>query len=420
MTAIIRLNTSRLRKPIRPRFIGGRLPRGLTGYWNLDDPAVRDMVTGQDATLTVSTGPAIFGGPYGIGLNGPGSNYVNTGRTPASMGVGGANQRTVFAVADMAFSTASRVYAMGTFANVQWWNFYGQTGNAAFQGFNIDTNTSYSNGGEAHHVRSVTLYDGTNVRIYVTGISYENPSFSRRSNSSVAASPNTGSGNLIIGADGSSVSQRVTYAVGVCNVAWSADEIYEWMDDPYGFLTDAARPRSAVPTSPPPPPSIAPPFLSDADAFYGPTITPGIVSLAPPLLSDADTLHPPSLIHVTAAPFLSDADSLFGPTLTRGAVDLDPPLLSDADTLFGPTITQGDTLLPPMLSDADTLHAPTVAPGAVAVAAPLLANQNGFFQHFISGGEQPAGGGPVTRRLVLGAPSPRRTTFGDTTHVRKR
>lgn len=158
---------------------------------------------------------------------------------------------------------------------------------------------------------------------------------------------------------------------------------------------------------------VAPPLLTNGQAFYGPSVGRGAVALSapllastgllyaasvgrgsvalsPPLLLNAQTLFAPVVTSVNAAlrpPLLTNTSTAYVPELTRGAVALTAPLLANTSEMLAPAVGSGSaTISPPLLVSGSVVHAPSVQAGALALSAPLLASAGAVYAPSVSAG----------------------------------
>lgn len=137
--------------------------------------------------------------------------------------------------------------------------------------------------------------------------------------------------------------------------------------------------------------ALAPPLLSNGNAFYGPTITPGAVALTPARFDNTSAFYAPTVsaagpVQNLTAPLLSNASVFYAPTVTRGAVTLSPARFDNSQSFFSPSISL--RLAPNLFTNANAFYAPTVTPGAVSLSPARFDNTNTFFSPTVSAGQQ--------------------------------
>lgn len=151
---------------------------------------------------------------------------------------------------------------------------------------------------------------------------------------------------------------------------------------------------------------VAPPLLTNTQAFYGPTVLRGAVNVLPPLFTNPNTLYAPTVVpqaQSVAPPLLTNTQTFYGPTVVAGPLNVSPPLLTNTNTLYGPTVSGGTTtVIAPLLVNNQTFFGPTVVVGAVTVLPSLLVNTNTIFAPRVRHVVPPVPGEGQPPRLAIG------------------
>lgn len=130
--------------------------------------------------------------------------------------------------------------------------------------------------------------------------------------------------------------------------------------------------------------SITGSLVSDADTFYGATVSPGAVDISGALYSNAQSFYQAtvSATYAITGALVSDADDFFAATVSPGEVQIAGALYDDADTFYGSTVTQTgapQSITGSLVADDDAFYAATVTPGAVSITGNPFSDDDTFF-----------------------------------------
>lgn len=135
---------------------------------------------------------------------------------------------------------------------------------------------------------------------------------------------------------------------------------------------------------------VAPALLTNAQAFYSPSVASGQAAIQVPLLVNVGAFHTPAVVPGAAqvsAQLLVNASSFHAPAVSTGGAALQPPLVESTNEIRVPAVVPGAVqAAPPLLANASTVHAPTVSKGEALLQPPLLASTEQFFAPAVAAG----------------------------------